>query len=282
MGYYLLLLYLFGAILFIYIAYHLYITLVTDGRYRLYKLFGTFPKNYQNILEHSFGFYKLLPKELQRRLHACILTFIKEKEFIGQGIKIDDAKKVLIAANACLLSIGQDRCAYKHIHTIILYPEPIVKNEHIQQGWIVQERRAILLGEAAQGGVVVLSWKDVVAGDSNIDDGLNVGLHEFAHQLDMEDGYADGVPPLPFKLYPLWSKVMRKAYLDLKKLYQKHKKGFLDAYALTNEAEFFAVATEVFFEQPQRLLKYEPELYEILKKFYKLDPLQWKKPTKHS
>ena len=277
MHYYLLLLYLFGFLLFAYIAYQTYVTIVTDGRYRLYKLFKPFPRMYAKILRTSFPFYNSLPKNLKKRLEACIMTFIKEKEFIGRGIRIDDEKKVLIAANACLLSIGRDRCEYKHVKTIILYPEAMVKKEKIQEGWIVREMDQVLLGEAWQGGAVVLSWRDLVAGDLDPDDGRNVGLHEFAHQIDMEDGYADGVPPLPLRLYPKWSRVMSKAYNDLKELYEKHKKGFLDAYALTNEAEFFAVATEVFFEQPQKLKKYEPELYDILKEFYGLDPIQWKR-----
>ncbi|MRI58991.1 MAG: hypothetical protein C6H99_05745 [Epsilonproteobacteria bacterium] len=279
MSYYLLLLYLFGLMLFGYVAYHIYITLVTDGRYRFYKLFRPFPKRYAKILERSFPFYESLPQNLKRNLEACIMTFIKEKEFIGRGVTIDDEKKVLVAANACLLTVGRDRCEYKHVKTIILYPEAVLKREKIQEGWVVREEEKVLLGEAWQGGAVVLSWSDLQTGDLNPNDGHNVGLHEFAHQIDMEDGYADGVPPLPLRLYPKWSKIMSEAYKDLKELYEKHKRGFLSAYALTNEAEFFAVATEVFFEQPHRLKKYEPRLYELLKEFYKVDPIQWKKHT---
>ncbi|BAF69321.1 zinc-dependent peptidase [Nitratiruptor sp. SB155-2] len=273
MQYYLLLLSLFGLILLSVLIYQMYLFMVTDARYKLHKRFGRFP--YTDILRRYFPLYEKLPKELQRRLKACILTFIREKEFIGKGIKIDTTKKVLIAANACLLTIGHDRCEYKHVKSIFLYPEAVFKKEKIQHGWIVTEQNQILLGEAWQGGEVVLSWKDLVAGDLNPTDGKNVGLHEFAHQLDMEDGVADGTPPLPLKLYSRWSQIMSQEYKKLQKELKHHHKGFLDPYAATNEAEFFAVATEYFFEKPKKLQKEEPELYNLLKEYYNLDPASW-------
>ncbi|WP_084275145.1 zinc-dependent peptidase [Nitratiruptor tergarcus] len=277
MQYYLLLMLLFGAILLIYVFYQAFIFLVTDGRYKLYKLLGHFPKKYQEYLKAYFPFYNRLPQHLRKRLEACIFTFIKEKEFIGRGIKIDDMKKVLIAADACLLTIGHDRCEYKHVKSIFVYPEAVMKHEKIANGWIVTEQDQVLLGEAWQGGEVILSWRDLVAGNQNPNDGKNVGLHEFAHQLDMEDGEADGTPPLPLQLYPRWSSIMSKEFAKLQELYKKHKKGFLDYYATTNAAEFFAVATEAFFEKSERLQKEEPELYAILKEYYNLDPASWNK-----
>ncbi len=275
MQYYLLLMLLFGAIFTLYLLYHLYLFVVTDGRYKLYKALGYFPSRYARYLQRYFPLYRRLPAPLQRRLHACILTFIKEKEFIGRGVDVDDLKKVLIAADACLLTIGHDRCEYKHVKSIFIYPEAVLKREKITSGWIVTEQDQILLGEAWQGGEVILSWRDLVAGNENPNDGKNVGLHEFAHQLDMEDGEADGTPPLPLRLYPRWSSVMSREFKRLHELYKKHKKGFLDYYAITNPAEFFAVATEAFFEKSRRLKKEEPELYALLKEYYNLDPASW-------
>ena len=275
MDYYLLLLSLFSAIAFTYALYLGLIYLSTDGRYHLYKRFKPFPKRYQEILKTYFPFYAKLPRYLRRRLEACIMVFIKEKEFIGRGIEIDDTKRVLVAANACLLTIGHDRCEYKHVKSIFLYPEAIFKKERIQNGWIVTEEGQVLLGEAWQGGEVVLSWRDLLAGDANPSDGRNVGLHEFAHQLDMEDGVADGTPPMPLSSYKQWTKVMSREFHKLQELYTKHKKGFLDYYALTNAAEFFAVATEAFFEKPKLLRRKEPELYDALKEYYRLDPASW-------
>ena len=274
MEYYLLLLTIFIIILLVRVLYWLWEFIKTDLRYHLYKS-KPFPRKYRNILLRYFPLYQKLPQNLKKRLHACIQVFIKEKEFIGVKISIDETKKVLVAANACLLSIGHNRCEYKHVYTIYLYPETMIKEEQRYDGWIVSEQRQILLGEAWQGGEVVLSWRDLLAGDINPNDGKNVGLHEFAHQLDMQDGTADGTPPMPFRYYKHWVEVMNKEYSKLHNLYQKHKKGFLDYYALTNPAEFFAVATEAFFEKPKQLKAKEPELYEALKTYYNLDPASW-------
>ncbi|BCD67335.1 zinc-dependent peptidase [Nitratiruptor sp. YY09-18] len=275
MDYYLLLLSLFGFILFAYVLYQLYLYLVTDARYHLLKTLSYFPKRYEAILLKEFPFYLKIPPQLQRRLKACILTFIKEKEFIGRGVNIDEEKRVIIAANACLLTIGHDRCEYKHVKSIFIYPEAVFKKEKIEQGWIVTEQDQVLLGEAWQGGEVILSWKDVLAGDLNPHNGKNVALHEFAHQLDMADGVADGTPPLPLKLYKKWAQIMTKEYKKLHNELKHHHKSFLDPYAATNAAEFFAVATEYFFEKPKKLQKEEPQLYEILKEYYNLDPASW-------
>ena len=274
MNYYIALMLLIALVFLVTLLYWLYLYLVTDGRYHLYKKLP-FPARYKDLLLRYFPLYAKLPRDLKPNFHACILTFLKEKEFKGVQVEIDETKKLLVAANACLLSMGLNRCAYKHVKTIILYPETIVKKERIQQGYVVSEELQELLGEAWQSGAVVLSWRDLLAGDLNPNDGKNVGLHEFAHQLDMEDGIADGTPELPLKLYPIWSKVMKKEYDHIKRLYEKGKRSVLDRYAITNAAEFFAVATEVFFEKPKKLKKAEPELYELLRSYYHLDPASW-------
>jgi len=235
-----------------------------------------FPKKYSEILNNYFPIYKKLPNNIKKNLHACILVFIKEKEFIGvKGINIDDEKRVLIAANACLLTSGIDECMYKDVKTIIIYPYTFIKKKKLNLGGIISESEEVLLGEAWQSGQVVISWKDLIDGDLNPQDGRNVGFHEFAHQLDMNDGVADGTPSIPFTLYHKWSEVMSKEFKKLKETYKNHKKAILDYYAITNEAEFFAVATEVFFEKPQKLKEIEPDIYDILKEFYRLDPAKW-------
>ena len=274
MEYYLLLLSLFTLILFVRVLYWIWEFVRTDLRYHLYKL-RPFPKEYEAVLLRYFPLYQKLPNYLKKRLQACIMVFIKEKEFIGVKLSVDETKKVLVGANACLLSIGHDRCMYKNLYTIYLYPDTIVKKQQNFNGYIVSQEQQILLGEAWQSGEVVLSWQDLLAGDINPNDGKNVGLHEFAHQLDMLDGEADGTPPLPLKMYRWWTKIMQKEFDKLQQLYKKHKKGFLDYYAITNAAEFFAVATEAFFEKPKRLQKEEPQLYQALKAYYRLDPASW-------
>ncbi|WP_267905525.1 zinc-dependent peptidase [Nitrosophilus alvini] len=267
---------IFLSLIFIYLIYRFYIFITTDFRYQLCK-FKPFPQKYRSFLRQRFPIYKRLPPDIKRNLHACIMVFIKEKEFIGvKGIVIDDMKKVLVAANACLLTAGIDRCMYKDVKTVILYPEAFVKKEKIINGWVISEEESALLGEAWQSGQVVISYKDLTDGDINPNDGKNVGLHEFAHQLDMADGFADGTPLLPFSLYGRWRRIMSKEFKKIEEIYADYRGSFLDSYAITSPAEFFAVATENFFEKPEKMKKELPELYTLLKEFYRLDPVKWK------
>ena len=121
--------------------------------------------------------------------------------------------------------------------------------------------------------MVVLSWDDVRAGASDINDGHNVVLHEFAHQLDQEDGAADGAPVLDRRSrYVAWARVLGAEYEQLRQASRKGRKSVLDEYGATKPAEFFAVATECFFEKPAQMKKKHPELYEELKEYYRQDP----------
>ena len=122
----------------------------------------------------------------------------------------------------------------------------------------------------------MLAWDSVQRGARNFQDGLNVAFHEFAHQLDQEDGSADGAPILEsVSSYKTWAEVLSKEYAILQKKARKHKKTVLNKYGRTNPAEFFAVATETFLEKPQQLQKRHPDLYEELKSYYKLNPVEW-------
>ncbi len=129
------------------------------------------------------------------------------------------------------------------------------------------------LGEAWGQGVVVLSWDDVRRGAADMRDGQNVVLHEFAHQLDQEDGAADGAPILPGRSrYVAWARVLGAEYEQLRRDASRGRPSVLDDYGATNPAEFFAVATECFFEKPGLLRRRHPELYEELRAYYRQDP----------
>ena len=120
---------------------------------------------------------------------------------------------------------------------------------------------------------MVLSWDDVLAGAADIHDGHNVVLHEFAHQLDKEAGYGDGAPDLPQRsMYVAWARVLSAEYAHLVDAIHQNHPTVLDPYGATNPAEFFAVATEAFFEKPAALKSLHPELYEQLRQFYEQDP----------
>ena len=138
----------------------------------------------------------------------------------------------------------------------------------------------MLYGESWETGSVILSWDNTLAGGRNDDDGMNVVIHEFAHQIDQYDGIADGVPKLPTREdYARWASVMELHYRELKEASKtRDPEPFLDPYGATDPCEFFAVATESFFEDPLDLEYEHPELYEELAKFYGLDPAGWTKP----
>ncbi len=140
----------------------------------------------------------------------------------------------------------------------------------------VTEERVTRLGESWSNGTVVLAWDSVARGARNIFDGRNVAYHEFAHQLDQEDGDSDGTPYLGApEAYQSWGAVLCEGFERLWEKANKGKKSFLDPYGATNHAEYFAVATEAFFEKPRQMAKKRPELIEELKDYYRLDPREW-------
>ena len=147
----------------------------------------------------------------------------------------------------------------------------------------MEERFDNRLGEAWDSGAVVLAWDAVEHGTTIPDDGHNVVLHEFAHQLDFEDGKADGAPVLGSEdfwfrqrsRYRAWARVLSREYEQLRAEIQQGQAEVLDGYGATNPAEFFAVATESFFERAVQMREKHPELYEELRRYYRQDPAQW-------
>ena len=215
--------------------------------------------------------------------------FLGEKHFEGcAGLVLTDEIKLTIAAQACLLLLHRDMDYYPGLQSILVYPSTYFANttRHREAG-VLEETRHSRLGEAWHSGAVVLAWDAVRNGAANPEDGHNVVLHEFAHQLDFEDGSADGAPLLggdgPFwkrpAKYITWAKVLSEEFKQLQATVEFQKHSILDAYGATNAAEFFAVATEFFFEKPHALQQKHPELYAELKSFYKQDPVHWSAPA---
>jgi Mlc titration factor MtfA (ptsG expression regulator) len=135
------------------------------------------------------------------------------------------------------------------------------------------------LGESWDCGVVVLSWNSVIGGARNFEDGHNVAFHEFAHQLDQEDGVADGAPILGARsAYAAWAQVFSREYKTLVKRTRRGRKDIMDRYGATNPAEFFAVATETFFEKPRQMKEKHPQLFDEMKRYYRVDPADWLGP----
>jgi len=234
-----------------------------------------FPKAWLEILDKNIPYYRRLSEADRHELQGHIQVFLAEKHFEGcGGLELTDEVKLTIAAQACLLLLHRETDAYRRLITILVYPSAYVaKGIEALGGGVVLEGEQARLGEAWQSGVVVLSWDDVVKGAADIHDGHNVVLHEFAHQLDQEDGTADGAPILEHRSHYLpWARVLQAEYEQLRDDDQHQRITVLDTYGATNPAEFFAVATECFFEKPVQLRRKHPELYEQLKSYYKQDP----------
>jgi Mlc titration factor MtfA (ptsG expression regulator) len=180
-----------------------------------------------------------------------------------------DEIRVTIAAHAALLLLGGARGFFPGLVSILVYPSAYRGKVTQRLPWgIIEEGEQGRLGESWHDGVVVLSWDDTLRGAADTRDGHNVVLHEFAHQLDQEDGTADGTPYLGRRsLYAAWARVLGA---DFERL--REGPGVLDRYGATNPAEFFAVATETFFEKPHQLRAQNGELYEQLRAYYGVDP----------
>jgi Mlc titration factor MtfA (ptsG expression regulator) len=158
-----------------------------------------------------------------------------------------------------------------------VYPSTFL-SENIQYlgDYVYIEEQAAHLGESWRRGMLVLAWDSVKRGGMDWSDGQNVVLHEFAHQLDQQDGAADGAPILEHgSRYAAWARILSKEYERLQATARSGLESVMDEYGATNPAEFFAVATETFFEKPHAMKRRHPELYEALKGYYKLDPVAW-------
>jgi Mlc titration factor MtfA (ptsG expression regulator) len=236
-----------------------------------------FPAAWTSILKAHFPLFNGLTPGLQQQLQGKILVFLAEKNFVGrQGQEVTDEVRVLTAAQACLLLLNRETNFFPRLTTIYIYPTAYLARRVTRSGHLVSETTQTNLGESWDSGELVLAWDAAFHGARNTHDGRNVVFHEFAHQLDQEDGTADGAPTLAeYSAYASWARVLGKEYKILIRRKKKHRKTVLDKYGATHPAEFFAVASEAFFEKPRQLEKRHPELYAELKSYYATDPVEW-------
>ncbi len=236
-----------------------------------------FPAEWDHLLAERFPLYSRMPATLRQDLQDRIKVFLEEKRFIGcEGLEISDEIRLIIAAQACLLIINRKTRYYPKLKSIYVYPTAYFSNQQVYRNGIIFEDSIPRLGESWNSGELVLAWDSAEFGALNMLDGGNVVYHEFAHQLDQEDGIPDGAPILKNRAaYISWARVLQKEYDILKNRKKKHRKTLLNKYGTTNPAEFFAVASEAFFEKPLQLQRKKPELYEELKSYYRTDPAQW-------
>ncbi len=234
-----------------------------------------FPLQWRKIIEKNVPLYNRLPPEDKVELHRHILIFIAEKRFEGcGGLRITDEIKVIIAAQACMLLLHRKTDYYPGLSSILVYPRAFIAHraERLPSG-VVAEGQQVLLGESWRRSSVVLSWDDVKHDAADIHDGHNVVFHEFAHQIDSSAGRGDSSAVLKnTSSYIAWARVLQKDYERLKIAADQNRPAFLDKYGAVDQAEFFAVAAEFFFEKPKELKRIHPDLYSELKRFYHQDP----------
>ena len=231
-----------------------------------------FPENWRATLESQVPLFPGLPAKLKRQLEQYVQLFLAEKSFYGcDGFEVDDTVRLTIAGHACLLIMNRSYSDFDDIRSILVYPDAYRVRDIEHDGLVVSESNEIRAGEASSYGQVVLAWTQCEEGAVNPDGHHNVILHEFAHQLDYLDGTADGAPPLSGEQAGHWQETMTQAYEHLRQSLQHHQKPWLDPYGAAEPAEFFAVLTEAFYQQPEHLKAEQPEVYEALQRFYRLD-----------
>ncbi len=271
MGYYLALIELISAIAIIYL---LWSTWQIYQKERLIKRAQKepFPKEWEAWLNRT-PHYRLMPKQMQKKVQARLRYFMQVKEFRPIQIVLSDEMRVIISFYAALLVLGRKDECYEILKTILIYPNVMLAPRKEINGWIVREESVILEGESS-GDTVVIAWHEARR-DAYHTRAHNVIIHEFAHVLDFEDGSADGTPPLIFQKRKEWQKIVLRRYEALRQKAQKNRfwgdYQFFGAYAASNEAEFFAVSTELFFQRAATFKRHFPDLYKEFYSYYNLD-----------
>ena len=236
------------------------------------------PAAWRRVLRRRVPLVARLPADQQLRLRGLMQVLLREKCFVGcGGLVLSEEMRLVVAAQAALPLLGHTRGYYPNLREILLYPTAFAVERPVTDGAGLQHlQRRALAGESWARGQVILAWDEVLAGAANARDGRNVVLHEFAHQLDQVKGHANGAPPLPdAESYARWSAVLQQAFDALRAQLARGEPTLLDAYAATEPAEFFAVASEVFFERGAELAAWHPALYRELAGFYRVQTVMW-------
>jgi len=225
------------------------------------------------VLERHVRYYRYLPADQRAALEGLIRVFLAEKRFEGcGGLELTDAMRLVIAAHACILLLGRGGDVYPLLQSVLVYPSAfLVEEPELHPDGTLDAGPHERIGESWERGSLVLAWDEVARGGAA--DGVNVAFHEFAHQLDDEEGVADGAPALgTADARAAWARVLGTAYEEHVGDVERGAATLLDEYGAESPAEFFAVATECFFERGGEMKTRHPEVYAELQAFYRQDP----------
>ncbi len=248
-------------------------------RRRRQLLAEPFPEAWMTTLNEVVGHYALLTESDQRKLRDITRILIAEKDWEGcRGLVLTDEIRVTVAALASILILGVDGFFFDNVQTLLVYPNAyVVKEERVIEGGATLEEESDRLGEAHYNGPILLSWAEIRANAIEPGFGQNLVFHEFAHKLDMLNGAFDGTPKLPSReLADRWARIMDREYRALQKAERRRQETLLDPYGATDPAEFFAVATECFFDSPRAMRSEYPELYQLFCDYFCQDPAGWR------
>ncbi|NEM98379.1 peptidase [Pontibacter sp. BT327] len=256
-------------IVFVSVALFIFLRWATRKSRQRKKVLATdFPVEWRKILSDRVGFYHTLKSdEEKQRFEKMLQLFLAEKKITGIDVQIDDLTKVLVASSAIIPIFGFRDWEYSNLGEILVFPESIHKYKDEKSGAVAE-----VLGRVnpfQNDHYVTLSKPALERGFNDMADKKNVGIHEFAHMVDQADGEIDGVPGayMPDELVKPWKELM---YSKIKSI--RRGESDIDAYGATNEAEFFAVVTEYFFEKPDKLAENHPKLYALLTKVFHQNP----------
>jgi Mlc titration factor MtfA (ptsG expression regulator) len=238
-----------------------------------------FRPEWKEIITRNLPIFARLPTTDQAELLGHVQVFLAEKRFEGcAGLELTDEIRITIAAQACLLLLHRETDYYPELTTILVYPSSYIVEEDRYVGDNIWEQGSQnRLGHTGRRmGSLVLAWDEVKHGAADPADGHNLVMHEFAHQLDFEDASTDRAPALATRAeYLSWARVMRREFDALREAEETGKPSVLDTYGAANPAEFFAVATEAFFERPRALRTNNRQLYDQLAGFFRQDPIAY-------
>ena len=217
-----------------------------------------------------------LPAALAARHDALVGAFLEEKEFVGcDGLEVTDEIRATIAAHACLLVLGRGG-HYDELHSVLVYPSGFwVEDEVEDDAGVVERRRRDLSGEAWDSHRIILSWEDVLEATHRPGEGYSVAVHEFAHYLDVEGLGLASIDDARPRALEAWSTDLSQEYEALAAAVDRGEDTFIDPYGAEDPTEFFAVATEEFYDRPADLRAARPRLYALLREFYGIDPAAW-------
>jgi MtfA peptidase len=236
-----------------------------------------FPSEWKKLLNDNVALYRRLPPDLKKQLHGHMNIFLHEKTFEGcSGQEINDVVMLTIASQACMLLLNRETDYYPSLTSILIYPDAYFVNRDYRIGGQILKGREVNLGESWQNGAVILSWNQIANESPDGESEDSLVIHEFAHQLDAEDGFLNGLPELGRNSsYRKWAGTLKREFEELRMEAVNGEHDVLDEYGAENPAEFFAVASESFFLKPCEIRSMHPELYRELSGFYRLDPAEW-------